>query len=93
MRTDAFLDFLQTRFQSRSQKPLSLQAAQDVISRCKRVEKAFGVDLDGLTPVEIEAIEHRVRVESDRFGFTGRVDRARRDVIGAVRYYAVFRSH
>jgi hypothetical protein len=88
MDVDGFLEFLQTRYRSRNEQPLTSKAASDVVSRCKRVEAILGVDL--AKTAQSQSSESFLEKVAAAFNRAGVSPNMRRDCMTAVRRYYTF---
>src|SRR5260221_11523358 len=92
MRHREFFEFLVRTYRGpRFGRPLSAAAADDAVSRCRRVESALGDDLDQLlrrVPLEtvLEYLDGGVRVAR----FHSNEGDGKKDLRSAVRKYASF---
>ena len=86
MNDTGFRTYLEQDHASDAGKPLSPAAAGDYVSRCRRVEKLLGCDLDSDGPTA-EAIAARIEAHPDTTNAA-----VLRDLQTAVRRYFEFRQ-
>lgn len=92
MRKIDFIEFLGGDFRGpRTGRALSENAARDVASRCRRVERALGIDLDSVSSSQEQAaVIRRIQDAPEALGFSNNATKNARDVQSAVRYYFTF---
>jgi hypothetical protein len=94
MREDQFFVFLTTRYKGKtSAKHLAPKPARDVVSRCRRVEHALGIDLDTyLSRRQVNSLLKLIVGSSDKFQISGNQSHSLSVLIAAARKYAFFHS-
>lgn len=95
MRDDEFDQWLRFTYVSETTgQPLGSGAMSDARSRCGRVEKAMGIDLDVELPrgANADTLIDKVRSSARRFRFKNNTAGDMASIVAAVKLYARFRG-
>lgn len=91
---DGFREYLLKAYVSgRTGKPLKPAVAHDVISRCRRVERVLGIDLDAVfrqKGAPMEMLAEGIKLNCNEFGYDGSKRYFYVYLITAVRHYYKF---
>lgn len=94
MQRDGFEQWLKTYESERSGGLLGPGAIRDALSRCKRVERRLGVDLDAEIRRGGDAAPFvgRVTASVKKLGIKGHQERGLASIVRAVRLYGAYRG-
>lgn len=93
-RTESFRKYLTDHFVSKKTgKKLGQKGIQDAISRCKRIEKSLGIDLDTTIISQVGSLSgliELIEMHADRFAFEGDMVKAIANLKTAAKLYYSF---
>jgi hypothetical protein len=90
---EAFIRYLADKPSTRTGKPIGTRSAQDLASRCARVERDLNLNLEAAlkgTGDRIGAVTEEIRNNAGQLGLIGKSGHYYNDFISAVRRYHNF---